>query len=508
MKTFVPVETSDEVRDRLRTLQQKSSVAEYNAKFRHLSMQINMAFEEERYIYLQGLTPKIRDLVRTKDNLDDIRELQLACLRLDDRSNRREMSRGPNPREIDALTANTPSSRSTSTLETGDRRYGRMPSRGRGNTHGRGNLRGRMSNNSRRDRTIICYTCDEAGHFARHCPKRAEIREVLRPKANFAAGGDIVTVIDSGASQHMFKRLNAFRDYSPKRTKITCAGSSQDLKSTNVGTVDLDIGKGEIKTLHGVLHVPELRHNLVSVRELTKDGNDVVFSRDGAVQLVDDNNSQEIGRAVGGLYQLTSPSALVTELPASKVDEYTLWHHRLGHPCRETLLALPKHAIGLEKARLTPPPKRVCAGCAYGKSKRLPFGTASWRAEEVLGRVHSDLCGPLPTPSTGGARYILTFIDDATRYVVVYFLKQKSETHAKFMAYKTFHEKQTGKSLKILRSDGGGEYVNSDMKTFFEKHGIRHETTTPDTPEQNGVAERYNRTLLESVRHDAFCCRT
>ena len=69
-----------------------------------------------------------------------------------------------------------------------------------------------------------------------------------------------------------------------------------------------------------------------------------------------------------------------------------------------------------------------------------------------------------------------------------------------FVDYKAFHKKQTGKSLKILRSNGGGEYVNKEMSKFFTKYGIHHEMTTADTPEQNGVAERFNQTLLESVR--------
>ena len=84
MKTFVPVETADDVRSKLRTIRQKGTVAEYNAAFRRLSMQITMEFAEAKFAYLQGLSPKIRDLIRTKDDITDIRELQLACLRLDD----------------------------------------------------------------------------------------------------------------------------------------------------------------------------------------------------------------------------------------------------------------------------------------------------------------------------------------------------------------------------------------------------------------------------------------
>jgi len=147
-----------------------------------------------------------------------------------------------------------------------------------------------------------------------------------------------------------------------------------------------------------------------------------MFKRSGTVELISDDSCQELGRAVGDTYQLVTPGALVAEAP--NINEYVLWHHRLGHPSRKTLLELPKHVIGLEKARLTPP-GNVYEGCIYGKSHCLPFDAASNRTEEILGRVHTDLCGPILTPSVGGARYILTFIDDATRYTKAYFLKPK-----------------------------------------------------------------------------------
>ena len=101
--------------------------------------------------------------------------------------------------------------------------------------------------------------------------------------------------------------------------------------------------------------------------------------------------------------------------------------------------------------------------------------------------------------SVGGARYILIFIDDVTQFVMVYSLINKSDTFEHFVKYKTFTKKQTGKSLKILHSDGGGEYINTDMHEYLSIHGIHHETTVAETPEQNRVAEQYNRSLLESI---------
>src|SRR5271170_13795 len=102
--------------------------------------------------------------------------------------------------------------------------------------------------------------------------------------------------------------------------------------------------------------------------------------------------------------------------------------------------------------------------------------------------------------SISGAHYLLTFIDDATRYVTVYSIANKSDTFNQFVDHLTLVENQSGKSLKILRSDGGSEYINSEMGNYLAKKGICHETTVSETPQQNSVPEQYNQTILESIR--------
>ena len=101
------------------------------------------------------------------------------------------------------------------------------------------------------------------------------------------------------------------------------------------------------------------------------------------------------------------------------------------------------------------------------------------------------------TKSLSGGEYFLTFIDDKTRYVWVYTLKTKDEVFQKFVEWKALVEKFTSKRLKALRSDNGGEYLSSEFKDYPSREGIRHELTVPKTPQQNGVAKRMNRTLVE-----------
>ena len=102
--------------------------------------------------------------------------------------------------------------------------------------------------------------------------------------------------------------------------------------------------------------------------------------------------------------------------------------------------------------------------------------------------------------SVGNSRYYVTFIDDSTRKVWVYFLKNKSDVFSVFKRWKTEVENQTGLKVKSLKSDNGGENDSQEFKDFCSKHGIRTIKTIPETPEQNGVAERMNRTLNERAR--------
>ena len=114
--------------------------------------------------------------------------------------------------------------------------------------------------------------------------------------------------------------------------------------------------------------------------------------------------------------------------------------------------------------------------------------------------VHSDVCGKISSKSLSGAEYFVTFIDDKTRYIWVYVIKKKSDVFKCFCEWKTEVEKSLGRSVKTLRTDNGGEYTSTELEEYLKKEGIRHELTIQKCPEQNGVAKRLNRTLVEMVR--------
>ena len=113
--------------------------------------------------------------------------------------------------------------------------------------------------------------------------------------------------------------------------------------------------------------------------------------------------------------------------------------------------------------------------------------------------IYSDVWGPAPHSDNSGFRWFVTFIDDCTRMTWLYLMKHKSESFEKFKEFKAQAENQTGKSVKTLRSDLGGEFLSTEFNHFLKEHGIASQLTPPGTPQLNGVSERRNCTLLDMV---------
>ncbi|KAL2653418.1 hypothetical protein R1flu_021546 [Riccia fluitans] len=143
---------------------------------------------------------------------------------------------------------------------------------------------------------------------------------------------------------------------------------------------------------------------------------------------------------------------------------------------------------------------KFCEHCVFGKHKRSAFGVGIHRSTKVFEYAHSDVWGKSPIPSHFGKEYYISFIDDYSRYMWVYFLHHKSEVFATFVKRKVQVKTQTGKKMRCLQSDNGGEYISDEFEMYCEQEGITCHLTTFYTPEQNGVVERLNRTLFEQAR--------
>ena len=141
----------------------------------------------------------------------------------------------------------------------------------------------------------------------------------------------------------------------------------------------------------------------------------------------------------------------------------------------------------------------ICEYCLAGKATRVSFGKAK-RATSNLQLIHSDIYGPMNVRARHGANYFITFIDNFTRFDHVYLISYKSEALDCFTQFTRLVDNQLSTKIKSLRSDQGCEYLSEQLKSFCDEKSIARQLTSSYTPEQNGVVERRNRTLLDMVR--------
>ena len=180
-----------------------------------------------------------------------------------------------------------------------------------------------------------------------------------------------------------------------------------------------------------------------------------------------------------------------------ETDHTKLWHLRLGHMSEKGLLELSKKGLFRGQAIGS---MEFCEHCVLGKQRRVSFKAAIHRTKSTFDYVYLDLWGPSRESSTRESRYLLTIIDNYSKKVWVFFLKIKDEVFREFKDWKTMIEKQTGKQVKKLRTDNGLEFVKDEFTSFCKRLGIVRHRTYAERPQQIGVAERMNRTLLEKAR--------
>lgn len=181
------------------------------------------------------------------------------------------------------------------------------------------------------------------------------------------------------------------------------------------------------------------------------------------------------------------------------------WHRVLGHRSIEAVHDIPRSNFvdGMLLADCDSDCKYLkdCEICIKAKITRTPFPKSSKsKSFKILDLVHSDICGPMQTPTAAGKRYILTFIDDFSRFTTIYLLKEKSEAFKCFKEFRELTRNRFNTTIKRLWTDRGGEYMCTQFVDYLKANGIGIERTAPYSPAQNGIAERKNRTLIEMAR--------
>jgi hypothetical protein len=369
---------------------------------------------------------------------------------------------------------------------------------------------------------VRCWACQKQGHYAATCPEMRkgkkknvaasvavdEFTSQFEQEFSLVAGLSssttslVVWYIDSGASRHMTGVRSQFSELTERTLETDVVlGDDRTVSAAGVGTVIFQRESLPPLKLCDVLYVPGLTWNLVSVSTIEDRGYEVVF-RGGQVLLYPKGGNIASARVIEvrqeKLYRLLFQAVGTLTCSTSSRDLCEIWHRRMGHLHHGALRILRDITTGLPDFSIEQ--YDVCRGCAMGKYAKAPFPASDSRSAGILDLIHSNVSRRMSSPSLSGYLYYVLFIDDYSRKTWIYFLKTKGEVFKRFQEFKALVENQMGKNIRCLRSDNGGEYTSNDFDDYCVREGIRREMTVAYNPQQNGVAERKNRSIVGAAR--------
>jgi transposase InsO family protein len=262
------------------------------------------------------------------------------------------------------------------------------------------------------------------------------------------------------------------------------------------------LGKIAISPDHSISNVflvDSLDYNLLSVSQLCKMGYNCLFMDIGVIVFRRSDDSVAFkGVLEGQLYLVDFNRAELNTCLIAKTNMGWRWHRRLAHVGMKNLHKLLKeeHILGLKNVHFEK--DRVCRACQAGKQvgSHHPHKNIM-TTDRPLELLHMDLFGPISYISIGGSKYCLVIVDDYSRFNWIFFLQEKSRTQETLKGFLRRAQNEFGLRSKKIRSDNGTKFKNSQIEGFLEEEGIKHEFSSPYTPQQNGVVERKNRTLLD-----------
>lgn len=376
-----------------------------------------------------------------------------------------------------------------------------------------------------------CYFCKKPGHFKQQCGKyhtwkaKQNKSSSNKEKANqvsedtsenycfsisqseetFSNKDQDMWYIDSGATSHMTSNKGFFNTYEDKHATdvILATGIKAKVEGIGSGTLRCLNEKNEEReiTFKDVLYVPDLQGHLISVKRLTTNGLKVVF-KDAGCWIYSKDKEIAFATLTNNLYALRSQDKAMLALGTQHTPQCQhTWHRVLAHHHIKGIEQLEKRNLATGIKIKDCGIREICECCAKGKSSRTPFPKeSSTKSKAILDLVHTDVWGAANHTTPGGKRYFMTIIDDYSRFSTVYLLENKSEAARCMKQYINYVSTKFGRKPKIVRSDNGKEYVNAELEQLYQDEGIETQYTIPYNPQQNGTAERKNRTLMEAAR--------
>jgi len=363
--------------------------------------------------------------------------------------------------------------------------------------------------NDKNKKAFPCHNCGQIGHFRSECRKKKKYNNDKKkqdnhddPKGSPSEEGmhyvNVCTealfttifpnswVVDSGCTSHIARDRKCFTSMQtiPRGNRYVYLGTNAKADILGIGNYVLKLPGGGKLLLKDTLYSPSMRRNLISVSQLESIGYDILFGN-GRVKILLNGKLVHTGIRHDGLYFLDNliegansdclvgeDNSIVRNNDKNTCSEFYLWHLRLGHISKNRIKRLINSGILNFKWE----DFGTCEACIKGKMTHAPFPKAE-RSKEPLAIIHSDICGEMSTPTNGQKLYFITFIDDYSRYGYVYLLKHKSEGFDAFKAFKTEVENQLNKTIKVLRTDRGGEYTSGILNDFCKENGIIHHYT-------------------------------
>nr|KAJ0208644.1 hypothetical protein LSAT_V11C400177410 [Lactuca sativa] len=343
-----------------------------------------------------------------------------------------------------------------------------------------------------------CFKCGVVRHWKRNCFKY--LAELKNKKVGEGPS-------DTGCGTHICNSLQGFRKSKELKAyeMVLHVGNGARVAVQALGHFDLCLRSGMYLTLDNVCLITSITRNIISVSCLRKSGYDFKF--------VDDN----IHSFLKGRFYFEARPINGIELNLDETSNNKFLYHAQTRFESNISLALSPWSYK-QNAHISIPKEwtfggndidsfDICESCLCGKMRKSFFFGTSERAIVLLGIIHTDVCGPFKTMSRYGERYYITFTDDFSRFGYVYLMKHKHEAFEKFKLFQSEVENQLDKTIKILRSDRGGEYLSQEFQDHLRSRGIISQLTPLRTPYLNGVFERRNRTLLDMsyALHTAAC---
>ncbi|PKU80787.1 Retrovirus-related Pol polyprotein from transposon TNT 1-94 [Dendrobium catenatum] len=353
---------------------------------------------------------------------------------------------------------------------------------------------------------VSCQICLKRGHSAPNCWHRLNTQYI--PSTSSQSKKALLTTndnassswfLDSGASSHLsnsLENLNIANPYHGHESVTVGDGRSVNISHSGDGLLPTPSRK---LVLSQIFHSPSFQFNLISISQLIKDNRiSIIFDKFGFT--IKDSTTHQVllqGPCKNGLYAIPATTKRTTTHALSAAAGLTsIWHQRLGHPNSRTTASISASNPHLQINRKL----FSCSICNAAKCHKLVFPKSIHRSKRILELIHTDVWGPAPVVSVHGFRYYVLFLDDFSHFVWIFPMRTKDEVTNIFISFKTCIEKFTSQSIRMLRSDGGTEFINDKLRQFLVTHGINHQISCPYTPEQNGAAERKHRHLIETTR--------